>query len=77
MFPVAASRTVKRWRGVADRAWSIAQLVDAALAIAAALLTETPSESASQQTPCHDKIVTQNGNDDVDRDRDQYIDRQN
>jgi hypothetical protein len=33
--------------------------------------------SAPQQTPCHDEIVTQNGNDDVDRDRDHYIDRQN
>ena len=28
--------------GVADRAWSIAQLVDAALAVAPALPTETP-----------------------------------
>jgi hypothetical protein len=30
--------------GVADRAWSIAQLVDAALAVAPALPTETPPD---------------------------------
>jgi len=30
--------------GVADRAWSIAQLVDAALAVATALPTETPPD---------------------------------
>jgi hypothetical protein len=28
--------------GIADRAWTIAQLVDAALAVAPALPTETP-----------------------------------
>jgi hypothetical protein len=34
--------------GVADRAWNIAQLVDAALAVVPALPTETPSGSSPQ-----------------------------
>jgi hypothetical protein len=36
--------------GVADRAWTIAQLVDAALAVAPALPTETPPDRRRKLT---------------------------
>jgi hypothetical protein len=39
--------------GVADRAWTVAQLVDAALAVAPALPTETPPDRRRKFTIIH------------------------